>query len=271
MSRAFLRHVVGRRCNTDNVGRRGQAGQTRQAARRDSLPLSLTRSRPRSLTTLVTPTISTPVRDNISHISLLCSISHQPIWVGTRNNKFTGRLTVLAGPKRRQLARQVGARCVLTNTFPLSSRWVASSSLFSQGRCSASRVSSSCPLTATTTWYSSPRSAIATTVVGFPSGGELDDDFPPWQKRNTRVCPATFLAGEGGDGAIVAMQEAAPRRLSGQSESTTLAPLRGPCRVLSSHLRQRWVSLPHNAPTPSELMMPAPSQRTCWALASYLR
>jgi hypothetical protein len=45
---------------------------------------------------------------------------------------------VLAGPKRRQLARKVGARCVLTNTFPLSSRWVASSSLFSQGRCSAS-------------------------------------------------------------------------------------------------------------------------------------
>jgi hypothetical protein len=27
---------------------------------------------------------------------------HQPIWAGTHNNKFTGRLTVLAGPKRRQ-------------------------------------------------------------------------------------------------------------------------------------------------------------------------
>jgi hypothetical protein len=64
--------------------------------------LSLSRSRPRSLTTLVTPTTSTPVRDNISLISLLCSILHQLIWAGTRNNKFTGRLTVLAGPKRRQ-------------------------------------------------------------------------------------------------------------------------------------------------------------------------
>jgi hypothetical protein len=73
------------------------------------------------------------VRDNISLISLLCSILHQPIWAGTRSNKFTGRLTVLAGPKRRQLARHVGARCVLTNTFPLSSRWVASSSVFSKG------------------------------------------------------------------------------------------------------------------------------------------
>jgi hypothetical protein len=59
------------------------------------------------------------MHDNISLSSLLCSILHQPIWAGTRNDKFTGRLTVLAGPKRRQLARQVGACCVLTNTFPL--------------------------------------------------------------------------------------------------------------------------------------------------------
>jgi hypothetical protein len=225
--------------------------------------LSLSRPRPRSLTTLVTPTTSTPAQDNISLISLLCSILHQPIWAGTHNNKFTGRLTVLVGPKRRQLACQVGARCVLTNTFPLSSRWVASSSLFSRGRCSTSGVSSSCPLTAATTWYSFPRSAPAITVDGSPGGGELDDDFPPWQKRNTRVCPATLLAGGGGDGATVAMQEAAPRRLSGQSESMTPAPLRGPCRVLSSHLRQRRVSLPHNVPTPSRLMTPAPSRRTC--------
>jgi hypothetical protein len=156
MSRAFLRHVADTRCNNDNVGRRGQAGQMRQAARRDSLSLSLSFSPSLPRATLVTPTTSTPVRDNISLISLLCSILHQPIWAGTRNNKFTGRLTVLAGPKRRQLARQVGARCVLTNTFPLSSRWVASSSLFSWGRCSTSGVLSSCPLTAATTSYSSP-------------------------------------------------------------------------------------------------------------------
>jgi hypothetical protein len=85
------------------------------------------------------------VQDNIRLISFLCSILHQPIWAGARNNKFTGWLTDLVGPKRRQLARQVGARCVFTNTFPLSSRWVAFSSLFSRGRCSASGVSSSCP------------------------------------------------------------------------------------------------------------------------------
>jgi hypothetical protein len=191
--------------------------------------LSLSRSRPRSLTTLVTPTTSTPVQDNISLISLLCSILHQPIWAGARSNKFTGWLTDLVGRKRRKLARQVGARCVLTNTFPLSSRWVAFSSLFSRGRCSASGVSSSCPATAATTWYSSPRSTTATTVVGSPDGGELDDDFPSWQKRSTRVCPTTLLAGGGGDEATVARQEAAPRWLLDQSESTTPAPLRGTC------------------------------------------
>jgi hypothetical protein len=65
-----------------------------------SLSLSFSPSLPRA--TIITPTTSTPVRDNISLISLLCSILYQPIWVGTRSNKFTGRLTVLAGPKRRQ-------------------------------------------------------------------------------------------------------------------------------------------------------------------------
>jgi hypothetical protein len=48
----------------------------------------------------------------------------------------------------------------------------------------------------------------------------------------------------------VARHEAALRRLSDQSKPTTSAPLRGTCRVLSSHLRQRRVSLPSNVPTP---------------------
>jgi hypothetical protein len=67
-----------------------------------SLSLSLSRSRP--LATLVTPTTSTPVQDNISLIpSRLCSILHQPIWAGARSDKFTSRLTVLSGPKRWQV------------------------------------------------------------------------------------------------------------------------------------------------------------------------
>jgi hypothetical protein len=155
------------------------------------------------------------------------------------------------------------ARCVLTNTSPLSSRWVVFSNLFSPGWCSASGVSSSCPTAATTTWHSSPLSTTTTTVVGSPGGGELDDGISPRQKRNIWLCPATLLAGRGGDEATVARQEAAPRQLSDQSELTTLAPLRGTCLVLSSHLRQRRVSLPRNMPTPSGLMTPAPSRRTC--------
>jgi hypothetical protein len=47
------------------------------------------------------------MRDNISLISLLCSILHQPIWAGARSNKFTGWLTDLAGPKRRQWVSQI--------------------------------------------------------------------------------------------------------------------------------------------------------------------
>jgi hypothetical protein len=102
-----------------------------------------------------------------------------------------------------------------------------------------------------------PRSTTTTTVVGSPGGGELDNDISPWRNRNTRVCPATLLAEGGGDGATMARQEAAPRRLSDQSEPTTPAPLAETCRVLSSHLGHRRVSLPSNVPTPGGLMTPA--------------
>jgi hypothetical protein len=104
MSRAFLRQVdEGRRGVDIHVNTRlGGADETGRDGRTQGLSPSLSRSRPRSLVTLVTPTTSTPLRDNISLISLLCSILHQPIWAGTHGDKFTGRLTVLAGPKRRQ-------------------------------------------------------------------------------------------------------------------------------------------------------------------------
>jgi hypothetical protein len=142
------------------------------------------------------------------------------------------------GSKRRQLARQVGACCVLTNNFPSSSRWVVSSNLFSPGRCSVSGVSSSCPSTAATTWYSFLRRATATmAAVNPPGNGGLDYVFPPWRKSNIWVFPATFLAAAEGGGATVAKQEAAPRWLS--SESTTPAPQRGTRRALTSRLRRR--------------------------------
>jgi hypothetical protein len=93
--------------------------------------------------------------------------------------------------------------------------------------------------------------------------------LPPWRKCSIWVCPATFLAAGGGDGAIVARQEATSRRLS--SKSTTPAPQRGTCRALSSRLRRRRVSFPRNMPTPNGQMTPALSQRACWALALYPR
>jgi hypothetical protein len=141
------------------------------------------------------------------------------------------------GSKRQQLARQVGACCVLTNTFPLRSRWGVFSNLSSPGRCSASGVLSSCPSTAATTWYSSPRGAMTTTVFDSHGDDELHDSISPRQKRSTPVVPATLLVGGGGDGATMATQEAAPCRLSHQSESTTPALPRGTCRTLPSHLR----------------------------------
>jgi hypothetical protein len=131
-------------------------------------------------------------RDSTSRIFPLCSFLRQPIWAGTRSDKFTRRSRDPPGSKRRQLARQVGACCVLMNNFPLSSRWVVFSNLFSPGRCSASGVSSSCPSTAVTTWYSSPaarqrqrrplaRPTMANSTTSSPRGGRAASGFasPP--------------------------------------------------------------------------------------------
>jgi hypothetical protein len=85
------------------------------------------------------------VQDNISLIPPLMFHLHQSIWAGTHSVKFTSEMRVLAGPKHRQLARQVGAQLRVDNTFPLSSRWIIFSNLFGPGRCSALGVSSSCP------------------------------------------------------------------------------------------------------------------------------
>jgi hypothetical protein len=68
-----------------------------------------------------------------------------------------------------------------------------------------------------------PRGVTTTTVSNSPSGGELYDSISPRQKRSTPVVLATLLDGGGGDEATMATQEAAPCRLSHQSESTTSA------------------------------------------------
>jgi hypothetical protein len=137
----------------------------------------------------------------LSH--LLCSTPCQPIWAGARND-FTRRSRDPSGPKHRQLARQVGACCVLTNTFPLSSRWGVFSNLFSPGRCSVSGVSSSCPSTIAMTRYFSPRGATTTMVSDSLGGGELGGSISPQRKRSAPVVLATLLAGGGGDEATMA-------------------------------------------------------------------
>jgi hypothetical protein len=84
-----------------------------------------------------------------------------------------------------------------------------------------------------------PRGVMTTTVFDSHDDDELYDSISPRQKRSTLVVPATLLVGGGGDGATMATQEAAPCRLSHQSESTTPAFPRGTCRTLPSHLRRR--------------------------------
>jgi hypothetical protein len=110
-----------------------RGGRAGERANEQAHSLSLSR-------TLVTPTTSTPPWCKITRAAL------SPCVPSCANSSGLGRAAtnLLVGPgtppgsKRRQLARQVGVCCVWTNNFPLSSRWVVFSNLFSSGRYSAS-------------------------------------------------------------------------------------------------------------------------------------
>jgi hypothetical protein len=105
--------------------------------------------------------------------------------------QFTRRSRDPPGSKRRQLARQVGACCVLTNSFSSSSRWVVSSNLSSPGRCSVSGVSSSCPSTAATTWYSFLyRATTTTTASARPSAAESTTSSPRGGRAASESVPS---------------------------------------------------------------------------------
>jgi hypothetical protein len=85
-----------------------RGGRTEGRANEQAHSLSLSR-------TLVTPTTSTPlVRDNMSRISLLCSILRQPIWAGAHSDKihWSAWLRVPWGPKRRHLYLKSPVVCV---------------------------------------------------------------------------------------------------------------------------------------------------------------
>jgi hypothetical protein len=229
--------------------------------------LSLSLSR-----TLVTPTTSTPPWRGITRaaFSPLCSISRQPIWAGMRSDKFTrqsrdppGVETPTVGAPGRGLLR-VNEQLPIEFQMGSLQQPLQPGTLLRFGSLEFMSLDGSYDM------------------VLLPPQRDSNNDgrqlvrrrrtrrrLPPWRKSSIRVCPATLLAAGGGDGATVARQEAAPRRLS--SESMTPAPQRGTCRVLPSHLRQRRMSFPRDVPTSSGLMTPALSRRACWALASYLR
>jgi hypothetical protein len=184
--------------------------------------------------------------------------------------QFTRRSKDPLGSKRRQLARQVGACCVLTNSFPSSSRWVVSSNLSSPD--AAPFWESRVHVPRRQLRHGTPSSAARQRQrrpSARPTAAESTMSSPPWRKSSIRVCPVTFPAAGGGGGATMAKQEVAPRWLS--SESMTSAPQWGTHRVLILRLRRRRASSPRNTPTPSGRMTPARSRRTCWVLASYLR
>jgi hypothetical protein len=112
---------------------------------------------------------------------------------GTRRH-FTRRPRDPPVSKRRQLARQVGACCVLTNSFPSSSRWAVTSNLSGPGRCSISGVLSSFPRrqlrhdTPSTAvrhqqWRPTAHPPVAESTTSSPRGGrttfELTPSSPP--------------------------------------------------------------------------------------------
>jgi hypothetical protein len=117
-------------------------------------------------------------------------------------------------------------------------------------------------------------------LLPLPCDSDNGDRQPARRRRNQRRLPhvaegqhlglsVTFPADGGGDGAGMAKQEAAPRRLS--SELTAPAPQRGTRRASTSRLRRRRASFPRNTSAPSGRTTPARSRGTCWASHSYLR
>jgi hypothetical protein len=259
MSRAFQKEA----------SRGRQSGRNTEEANSDKLtsgsdPLSLSRA------TLVTPTMSTPVQDNISLIlPLVFHLASTHLGRDTQRQIHwsvegpRGSETPTVGAPGRGLLR-------VDKYFPVEFQMDS----FQQ------------PLQPETVLRFGSLEFMSHDggydMVHLPSQHDNNDGRRLAQRRRTRRrhLPA---AEEGHLGLpchpprrrrrrrTVARQEAAPRRLSGQSESTTPAPLRGTCRVLSSHLRQRWVSLPSNVPTPRGLRTPAPLRGTCRTLVSHLR
>jgi hypothetical protein len=233
-----------------------QSGRNAEEANLDSSPQGRTLSLSLSLATLVTPTTSTSMQDNISLILPLV---------------FHLASTHLGRDTQRQIHWSVeGPRGSETPTVGAPGRGTLRVDKYFPVEFQMDNLQQ--PL--------QPRTVLHFGSVEFMShDGSYDmvllplqhDDIDGRRLARRGELDDTLLAGGGGDGATVARQEAAPRWLLDQSEPTTPAPLRGTCRVLSSHLRQRQVSLPSNMPTLGGLMTPAPLRGTRRTLVSHLR
>jgi hypothetical protein len=182
---------------------------------------------------------------------------------------FTRRSRDPPGSKRRQLARQVGACCVLTNSFPSSSRWGVSSILSNLGRSPFREPQVHVPrrqlrhdtpsfAARQRQWRPSACSPAAESTTSSTRGGRTASESVP--------SPSPSTGKEAGQS-----WPSRRRRLVGCRASRRRRPQRGIRRALTSFLRRRRASFPRNTPTPSRRTTPARSRRTCWALASYLR
>jgi hypothetical protein len=156
-------------------GRR-RAGAGPSLSRSRALLLSL--SRPRSLARLVTPTMSTLVPDNTRLIPpLVFHLAPTHLGRGTQRQIYSsvqgppGSETPTVGAPGRGLLR-------VNEHFPVEFQMGRLQQPLQPG-CFASGVSSSCPSTAATTWYSSLRSMMTMTVNGSPRGGDLHNGISP--------------------------------------------------------------------------------------------
>jgi hypothetical protein len=201
---------------------------TREDGLTDSLSLSLSLS----LANACNPLLQAHppwAQDNTSRGSLFPLVFHlAPTHLGwDTQRQFTRRSRDPPGPKRRQLARQVGACYVLTNSFPSKLQMGSLQQPLQAGTL----------LRFGSLEFMSLDDSYDMVLLPPPrdndnDGDGIDDVFPAWRKSGIRVCPVTFPAAGGGGGATMAKQETAPRWLS--SESTMSAPQRGTRRALTS-------------------------------------
>jgi hypothetical protein len=177
-------------------------------------------------------------------------------------------MRVLAGPKRRQLARQVGGLLRVDKYFPVEFQMDNLQQPLQPGTV----------LRFGSLEFMSPNGSYD--MVLLRPQHDNNDGRRLARPRRTRRRHLPVAEEEHPGLPRHPPHRRRRRRNRGQARSSTSSAVRpervdgaGTPRggVLSSHLRQRWVPLPSNVPTPSRLMTLAPLRRTCQTLVSHLR